>query len=127
MHEATLAAHILEIAQGEALRCGGGRIRRIQVRLGKLAGVVPEALEFAFEALRRETPAYEAELLIQRVPVHACCPVCRWEGELDGEWCFRCQSCDEPLEILSGRELQVDFIELQESAQESEQASCDAS
>ena len=40
----------------------------IRLRIGALSGVVPEALEFAFEALRPGTLAEKAELAIESVP-----------------------------------------------------------
>lgn len=118
MHETGLAASILDIAEREAQRHGSNRIRLIRLRLGSFTGVVRESLEFAFEALRPGTLAEEAVLDIEPVPLGAKCPSCGWNGEPVREFCFICPTCNRPVEILSGREMQVEFIELEERQEE---------
>jgi hydrogenase nickel incorporation protein HypA/HybF len=117
MHEAGIAASILEICNDEAGKHGGGAIRSVRLRLGGLAGVVPEALEFAFDALKGETRAAGAVLDIERVPLAARCPSCKWSGEPEGDICLFCPSCDAPLEIISGRELEVVYIDIEETTE----------
>jgi hydrogenase nickel incorporation protein HypA/HybF len=114
MHEAGIAASILDIAEREARRNGSGRIQLIRLRLGAFTGVVRESLEFAFDALRPGTLAENAVLDIEAVPLCAACPVCGWTGEPPKEFCFTCPTCHHPVEILSGREMQVDYIDLED-------------
>ena len=51
MHEAGIAQSIIEIAENVA---GGRPIAKIHLKLGAFTGVVQEALEFAFEALKKD-------------------------------------------------------------------------
>lgn len=111
MHEAGIAAGILELA-GE--KADGRSIAAIGVRLGEFTGVVREALEFAFEALRAETPASGARLEIEIVPLLGQCADCGWSGRPEREFCFVCPRCSAPVEVVSGREMEVAYIDLAE-------------
>jgi Zn finger protein HypA/HybF involved in hydrogenase expression len=53
----------------------------VKLRIGRLSGVVPEALQFAFDALKTDSPAAEAELEIEAVPAVCWCPGCAAEFE----------------------------------------------
>ena len=68
MHEAGLMQTALELAEAHARAAGAVRIHRLCLRVGDLSGVVPEALEFAFQALSVGGPAEGAMLEIERVP-----------------------------------------------------------
>ena len=57
----------------EARRAGAVRVHQIRLRVGVLSGVVPEALQFAFEALTAGTPAEGAILAIDDVPARFWC------------------------------------------------------
>lgn len=112
MHELSIAESILEIAAKEAANHRAAAVTAVKIRLGDFTGVVGEALEFAFEIARQGTVAARARLEIERVPLQTRCPAC---GEAGGaDFCFVCQRCGTPLEILAGREMQVESIELAE-------------
>ncbi len=102
----------LEIACEWAARQDAGQIHRIGLRVGALSGVVPDALEFAFEVLKQDTPAATARLELETVPLRAYCPDCDHEFTAEGFWiaCPRCERLD--LEIRQGRELEVAYVEL---------------
>ena len=112
MHELSIAESILDIAAEEAATHHAAAVRAIKIRLGDFAGVVREALEFAFEIARQGTVAASATLEIERVPLKTRCPDCALEGGAD--LCFVCERCGTPLEIFSGREMLVESIELAE-------------
>jgi hydrogenase nickel incorporation protein HypA/HybF len=114
MHEAGIAAQIIEVAAAEAERNSGAAIERIGVRVGALTGVVAEALEFAFEALRVDTPAVRATLVVERIPLTGYCDACAATIEVLGEVSLLCPRCETPLSVLTGRELDVAWIELEE-------------
>ena len=114
MHELALAQSILEICEEEARKQQAGAIQKIKLRLGDFSGVVREALEFSFDALKAETLAAGAGLEIERVPLEVRCPRC---GQVSSppasDLCFVCTDCGSPVEITSGRELQVEYIEVE--------------
>jgi hydrogenase nickel incorporation protein HypA/HybF len=49
----------LELAAEKTRAAGATRIHRLKLRIGRLSGVVPEALQFAFDALKTGSPAAE--------------------------------------------------------------------
>src|SRR5262245_50174965 len=68
MLEASIMQTVFDIAFAQVPDESTTRIIRLRLRVGALAGVVPEALAFAFEAMKPDTPAAHAELEIERVP-----------------------------------------------------------
>ena len=93
---------VLETCLEAARREGAKRDVKIEVRVGALAGVVPEALTFAFDALKRGTPADAAELSITQVPYDARCYGCGLEFEVHESWAVvPCPACGEPSTIAA--------------------------
>jgi hydrogenase nickel incorporation protein HypA/HybF len=111
MHELSIAEAVLGIASAHA---DGRRIARVELRVGHLRQVVPDALTFAFELVARGTPAEGAELAIEVVPAEGRCRACTTVAPLDG-LPLRCPACGGlDLDLLRGEELLVDFLELDE-------------
>jgi hydrogenase nickel incorporation protein HypA/HybF len=112
MHEVSLMQDTLILAAQEAKRAGGTRIHRLQMQVGPLSGVVPEALEFAFEILANGTMAEGATLQIDRVPIVCYCADCRQEFT-PADMCCECTGCGKPsLEVRRGREMQLSSLEV---------------
>jgi len=112
MHEAGLMQEALELAREHMTRQGGTRIHRLRLRVGPLAGVVPAALQFAFEALTPGTPAEGASLEIVDVPVICFCPGCAREFPTAG-WVFECPDCRQLTDqVRQGQELLLDSLEV---------------
>lgn len=114
MHEFGLAVSMLEIAEQAARADGAERIDRIHLEIGALAGVVPEALDFAFLGAREGTMAAEAELEVTYLPAIAYCATCEREFELDNRFGIAlCPSCDTPsADLRQGREMHVSHLEV---------------
>ena len=111
MHEASIMQEALAQAEAHARQHGCTAIHVIRLRVGALSGVVPEALEFAFEALKAGTMAAEATLHLERVEARALCPACRREFTLE-DAVFPCPACGGwESELLQGRELDLARIE----------------
>ena len=71
MHEMSIAQSILDIALEEIAKQGCDRLDLIRVECGALAGVVPDSLQFCFEALVQGGPHAAARLeLVQPSEVH---------------------------------------------------------
>ncbi len=108
MHELSIAESIVEAVQA---RTHEDQVRVVRVRIGKLAAVVPDALEFCFELAACGTPLEGARLEIAERPGRAHCRSCDQEFALpDLVLLCSCGSAD--LEILAGRELQVASVEV---------------
>lgn len=98
-------------AEAQARQHGCTVIHVIRLRVGALSGVVPEALEFAFAALRAGTMAADATLSIERVEARALCRACRREFTLE-DAIFPCPDCGGwESELLTGRELELTRLE----------------
>ena len=69
MHEVGIMQSALDIALEWAQKQGGERIHRLGLRVGALSGVVADALEFAFEVIKQETPAENASLEVEYIPL----------------------------------------------------------
>ena len=72
-----MAINLLEMVEGEAQDAGMSRVDLVKVRVGASAGVVPEALEFAFDASKNGTLAGSARLAIEEVPARGFCRECK--------------------------------------------------
>lgn len=121
MHEVAIVEALLDSVQ-EQLRQSGvsGRVRKIEVVIGKLSGVVPDAFRFAFDVLAPEVFGTPCELLIEEVPAVCLCRNCGEESTLE-DLVFFCPRCGHPeITIQGGRELLLQSIELEEPAAESD-------
>jgi hydrogenase nickel incorporation protein HypA/HybF len=111
MHELSIADSILRIALDHA---GERRIEAIEVKVGHLRQVVPDALAFAFALVSEGTLAEGAELEMEAIPAAGVCRACGAESEFDGFplACTACGSLD--VELLRGEELLVDALTMEE-------------
>ncbi|MFE0916477.1 hydrogenase maturation nickel metallochaperone HypA [Streptomyces nigra] len=112
MHELSIATAIIERA-GELARADGtDTVSAVTVRVGELAGVVPDALDFAFEVARDGTAFASARLVVEQVPAQAWCGECAEEFAVGMPPFFWCPRCDRPSsDLRSGRELEITGIE----------------
>jgi hydrogenase nickel incorporation protein HypA/HybF len=112
VHELSIATAIIERA-GELARADGtDTVSAVTVRVGELAGVVPDALDFAFEVARDGTALASARLVVEQVPAQAWCGECAEEFAVGMPPFFWCPRCDRPSsDLRSGRELEITGIE----------------
>ena len=113
MHEFSIASAVVDTAVRHA---AGRRVTEVRVRFGRLRQVVPDSLEFAFGIVSRETLCDGAKLSWEVVPARLRCEGCahEWEIELPA---FRCPGCGGAgVAVLSGEELEVESIEVEEGA-----------
>ena len=112
MHEMAIAEGILNIALDYAEKNRAKKIQEIGLLLGEMSGVETDALEFSFHMIAKGTMASEAELAIRKVPLRGKCNQCGKEFHI-GHYDFRCPECkDGVLTLLSGREMQVEYLEV---------------
>jgi hydrogenase nickel incorporation protein HypA/HybF len=112
MHELSIAEAIVAVACANA---GGRQVVKVEVKVGRLRQVAPDALELAFALLAEGTAAEGAELLLEDVPVRVACRSCAAESRVD-EFplgCPRCGSLD--ADVVAGGELLVEALELEEA------------
>ena len=102
----------LQMALEQAALSGARRVRMLRLRVGSLSGVVPDALQFAFEILTPDTAAAGAELSIEQVSARFWCADC--QAEFPGEELFaECPNCHHlSQELRAGRELELAALEV---------------
>lgn len=109
MHEMSITQGIIKLCLEHA---GGRRVRSLEVEIGELGNVVPEAIEFCFEACSRETLLEGASLNIIRVAGVGQCRECGKNTPLS-ELYAPCSLCgSNRVTILTGEELRVREIEV---------------
>jgi hydrogenase nickel incorporation protein HypA/HybF len=113
VHELSIATAIIEGAADVAREHGAPGVSSVRVRVGELAGVVPDALSFSFEVARAGTPLAAARLVVDHIAARAHCAPCADEFAVGMPPFFWCPRCDRPsTELLSGRELEIVGVEL---------------
>lgn len=109
MHEMSITQGIIELCLEHA---AGRRVRSLEIEIGKLGSVVPEAIEFCFEACSSDTLLEGARLNIIRVPGLGLCQECGRETPLE-ELYGACRNCGgNRITVVSGEELRVRAIEV---------------
>jgi hydrogenase nickel incorporation protein HypA/HybF len=119
MHEISIAESIIQIAEAKAREQNAQSIQVIKLRLGTFTTIVPDALQFAFEIARHGTLSRDARLDIEIVPMIVRCVVCEASTQPVGGICLICEQCGFPLEILSGEELRIEYIEVDSAKEQS--------
>jgi hydrogenase nickel incorporation protein HypA/HybF len=115
MHELSIAMSIVEMAQEESERRGQAQVLAVHLRLGKLSGVVKEALLSSYEMACEATPLEGSQLLIEEIPVEVFCPRCDSSQTIRSIQWFCCPDCGTPTStILHGKELEVVALEIKE-------------
>ncbi len=113
MHEMAIAEGILDIALTYARENDAARITKIGLIVGGMAGVEVSSLAFCWESLAKGSVAEGAELAVERRPITARCLECGREGAVE-RYNFICPDCGGVLTLLSGRELRVAYLEMDE-------------
>jgi hydrogenase nickel incorporation protein HypA/HybF len=114
MHELSIAMSIVEMAEEESGRHGSARILSVHMRLGKLSGVVREALLSSYEMACEATVLEGSRLVIEEVPVEIFCSKCATRRPLQTIQLFCCPVCGTPaMDVVQGKELEVIALEFE--------------
>jgi hydrogenase nickel incorporation protein HypA/HybF len=112
MHEMSIAQNIVDLIGQYVPRESTGQVRLVKLRIGRMAGIVPDSLDFCFGAIVRDTPLREARIDFEEVDVRSRCSSCGGEFSVEGAL-FVCPACGgTEVRMISGMELQVVEIEL---------------
>ena len=114
MHELCIASSILDYVQAEAGRHPGARITKVGVKVGELAGVDVDALQFGFEAIVKDTDWEGLALVVESIPRVQRCPKCAHEFRMN-DYDPQCPQCGEfATQCISGEELDMAYMEVDE-------------
>jgi len=113
MHELAITQSMVDIVLEQAEREGAERVEAISLTIGELSGFVEESVQFYFGFLAKDTPAEGAKLNFNSVPARVRCCNCEQVFQLkEMDWSGPpCGQSD--LEIISGKELYVESIEIE--------------
>jgi hydrogenase nickel incorporation protein HypA/HybF len=117
MHEMGIAYSVLTAARTEAARHPGQAPLKVGVRIGELAALDPEALRFCFAAITRDTDMESLQLEIEVCPFRFQCRDCGTQFVVRDFDC-QCPQCGGMnTECISGQELEVAYLEVEEYAE----------
>ena len=109
MHELGIARNIVAIV-GDAAK--GRRVRRVTLEVGKLSGVMTDAIMFCFESVAQGTSLDGATLEIRQIEGLARCNACGTEFTTATLFTpCSCGSCQ--FKRLRGEELNIKSMELE--------------
>ncbi|HEY5532108.1 MAG TPA: hydrogenase maturation nickel metallochaperone HypA [Candidatus Anoxymicrobiaceae bacterium] len=112
MHEMSVTESMLGVVLRHAESNKATSVTRINIVLGEFSTVMPESVQFYFDIIGKDTLAEGAELNFRRTKLASRCKDCGKEFEVV-EYDFTCTKCKgENTEIISGREFQVESIEI---------------
>lgn len=116
MHELSIVSSIVESVMESLGTYPGARVVEVRLRVGALAAVVEDSLQFCFGLATEDTPLAGARLVVKTVPIVVHCDACGADGEIESLQSFRCPHCDEPAsDVRQGRELEIEAIEIEEA------------
>lgn len=115
MHELSLMASVMDIAQEELTRHGARRLTLLRIRHGVLDQVQPDAMRMAFEAMTTGTPHEGAKLELVEEPLRLSCCMCghQFSPENRNALYEPCPACGEsvPFTVVGGEGIFLDHLE----------------
>ena len=111
MHEYSLVGALIERVEVEAAARRAGRIRRVHVCIGELAGVDVGLFRTAYETFRERTALADAELTVRAAEARWACPTCG--GAIARGQPLCCPACSAPARLLQGDEIMLERIEME--------------
>jgi hydrogenase nickel incorporation protein HypA/HybF len=110
MHELAITQSIVEMI---VERTDGASVTAVHLRIGRVSGVVPDALRFCFDLVADGTPVQGARLEIDEPPGRARRRACGATFSVD-DLVVLCACGSADVEVLGGDELLVSAVELAE-------------
>lgn len=108
MHELSITQSLVDTVLD---RTGERTVTGVNLRIGPLSGVLPDAMRFCFDIVSAGTPLAGALLRIDEPQGLARCRSCTQEFEL-ADLILLCPCGSADVEVLSGRELMVLSVEV---------------
>jgi hydrogenase nickel incorporation protein HypA/HybF len=119
MHELSIAASIVDAVNESVSQYPGARVKEVRLRVGALASVIEDSLQFCWEVSIEGTPLEGSKLVVNILPVVVQCAACGKQGEIESLQSFRCPHCGElASDLRQGRELEIESIEIDDEVEE---------
>jgi hydrogenase nickel incorporation protein HypA/HybF len=107
--ELAIACNVVELVAEAA---AGRKVHRITLEIGKLSGVIPDAIAFCFPEVARGTPAETARLDIRQIDGRAYCESCESEFSI-ADMSGLCPCGSIRFRPIAGEELNLKSIDLE--------------
>ena len=108
MHETSIALGILDIINDRCIAEGYHSVESVRLRVGRAAGIMPEALLFSFDVAKVGTPSENATLIIESIPLGGRCSACNSEFEVEETYVLSCPQCgSSAFKIQKGYEMEI--------------------
>jgi len=108
MHELAIAESLVDAVLE---RTADRQVTVVRIRVGRLSGVVPDALDFCFEIAVAGTRLEGAVLVIEQLTGRAACRTCGDDFDL-ADLILLCPCGSADVEVLAGRELMLGSVEV---------------
>jgi hydrogenase nickel incorporation protein HypA/HybF len=110
MHELSITRSVVDICEQNA---EGRRVLSVTLEIGELSGIMPDAVEFCFEACSKGTLLEGARLVIERIPPMGHCRGCDGDFPVSAYY-DSCPACGGySVELLAGEEMRVKELEVE--------------
>ena len=117
MHELSIAQELIEIIKQSVSEQQWHLIKSVEIEVGAFSNVLADSLKFCFDATIDNTELNNVELIIKEIPLKIKCNTCGAESIID-DFLYICPQCnDTNIIILTGKELNINQIELYENNQ----------
>lgn len=114
MHELSIACELVRVAEQAARAERAQKVTAVFLRLGALAGVVRESLEFAWDLATEGSLLAGAKLIVEPVALAARCDTCEQVVQPESPPILRCPHCGNYTpDLLAGRELQLRALDIE--------------
>src|ERR1035441_10118540 len=118
MHELSIVSSVVESVIESLEAYPGAQVKEVRLRVGALASVVEDSLQFCYQIATEDTPLAGSKLVVNILPVVMHCEPCGADVEIASLQSFRCPRCGELVaDLKQGRELEIDSIEIDRSAE----------
>ncbi len=108
MHELAITQSVIDSVRD---RTADLQVTSVNLSIGKLSGVVPDAVRFCFELVAVGTTLEGASLSIEEPTGRAYCRSCQEEFTL-GDLILLCECGSADVQVLAGKELRVLSVEV---------------
>jgi hydrogenase nickel incorporation protein HypA/HybF len=124
MHELSIVSSVVESVTESLAAWPRARVLEVRLRVGVLASVVEDSLQFCYGIATENTPLAGSRLVVRSIPVTVHCQACHRAGELPSLQDFRCPHCGVPAtDVRSGRELEIESVEIDDAPEPALEAS----
>ena len=119
MHELSIISSIVESVTETLASYPNARVKEVRLRVGALASVIEDSLQFCYGIATEDTPLEGSKLVVKTLPVLMRCDNCAKDIEIASLQSFRCPQCDQPVsDLRQGRELEIESIEIEDGVEE---------